>query len=377
MKGKEAVLIVGSSKDSNLFWATKFDVPDPVTFIQIDNKKILLTSSLETERARKQAKVDQVIDISLYKEKAGLENFSIYEIIPLVLKDFGVNKVVVSESFPYELGKILEDENLSVKNKKDVFFEQRTIKTKEEIEHIIEVQRNVEEVLYETLEIIRKSKIKNNIQGSFLYYQAEILTSESLRRFMNIELLKRDCFSEAGLIVSSGKQTSVPHNLGSGPLKANTPIIFDIYPRSITTKYWADMTRTVVKGQASPEFKELYSAVLDGQKKAIKMVKPGIDGFEIDKMLREFFVSKGYKTEEINGEMQGFIHATGHGVGLDIHEEPRISNLERILKPGNVFTIEPGLYYKDIGGVRIEDLVVVTKNGCENLTHFPKRLMEL
>jgi Xaa-Pro aminopeptidase len=376
MKGKQAILLVGSSKNTNLLWATKFDVPDPVTFIQIDNKKILLTSGLETKRAKKQAQVDQVINISDYKEKAGLENFSIYEIIALILKDLGVDKVVVSESFPYELGKILENENLSVRVKNEPFFEQRTIKTKQEIGYITKVQRAVEDVLQETLEIIRKSKIKKTIRGDFLYYQAEILTSENLRKFMNIELLKRDCFSEAGLIISSGEQTSMPHLLGSGPLKANTPIIFDIFPRSITTKYWADMTRTAVKGEASSEFKELYNTVLEGQKRAISMVKPGIDGFDIDKMIRNFFVSKGYKTDK--SKSQGFFHGTGHGVGLDIHEFPKIRQEKgQVLKPGNVFTIEPGLYYEDIGGIRIEDLVVVTENGCVNLTRFPKRLMEL
>ena len=376
MKGKQAILMVGSSRDSNLLYTTKFEVTDPVTFIQTDNKKILLTNSLETERAKKQAQVDQVINISAYKKEAGLENFSIYEIIPLILKDLGVEKVVVSELFPFELGKILEDEGFSIKIRNEPFFEQRIIKTQEEIEYITETQRKVEEVLYETLEIIRKSKIKNNIQGSFLYYQAEILTSESLRKFMNIELLKRNCFSEAGLIVSSGEQTSIPHLLGSGPLKANTPIIFDIFPRSITTKYWADMTRTVVKGEANSDFKELYNAVLDAQKKAISMVKPGIDGFDIDGMIRDFFVSMGYKTDKSKG--QGFFHSTGHGVGLDIHEFPRIwPKKGQVLKPGNVFTIEPGLYYENIGGVRIEDLVVVTENGCVNLTRFPKRLMEL
>ena len=376
MKGKQAVLLVGSSKNTNLFWATKFDVTNPVTFIQVDDEKTLLCYSLEAERAKKQAKVDEVINISAYKEKAGLENFSIYEIIALILKDLGVDKVVVSESFPYELGKILENEDLSVKTKNEPFFEQRTIKTQEEIGYITEVQRKVEDVLQETLKIIRKSKIKKTIRGDFLYYQAEILTSENLRRFINMELLKRDCFSEAGLIVSSGEQTSMPHNLGSGPLKANTPIIFDIFPRSITTKYWADMTRTVVKGKASSEFKELYNTVLDAQKRAIKMVRPGIDGFDIDEMIRDFFVSMGYKTDK--SKSQGFFHSTGHGVGLDIHEFPRIwPEKGQLLKPGNVFTIEPGLYYEDIGGIRIEDLVVVTENGCVNLTRFPKRLMEL
>ncbi|MCK5268215.1 MAG: aminopeptidase P family protein, partial [Spirochaetes bacterium] len=206
----------------------------------------------------------------------------------------------------------------------------------------------------------------------------EILTSEEIRRFINSELLKRDCMPVKDTITSSSDQACDVHFFGSGPLKANSAIIIDIFPRSLKTKYWSDMTRTVVKGKASPELKKLYNTVLAGQKKALAIVKAGVSGAEIDKIIRDFFIKEGYQTKEIKGKMQGFVHGTGHGVGLDIHEEPRIHQENRILlKAGNVITIEPGLYYLGLGGVRIEDTVAVTEEGCLNLAKFPKQLLEL
>ena len=142
------------------------------------------------------------------------------------------------------------------------------------------------------------------------------------------------------------------------------------------------MTRTVVKGRASDEFKRLYQTVLSAQKMAIKMIKPGIDTFDIHQAVENYFESKGYITDKINKPKKGFFHGTGHGVGLDIHEYPMITSEsgegKYILEQGNVITIEPGLYYLEIGGARIEDLLVVTENGYKNLTKSPKEnLMEL
>ena len=248
-------------------------------------------------------------------------------------------------------------------------FPSRTIKTQEEIKNIIAVQKAIEEALKEVLKIIRKSKIK----GKFLSYQGRVLPSGRIKRFINSELLQRDCLPARDTTITSGDQACDVHFRGSAPLQANSAIIIDIYPRSLKSKYWSDMTRTVVKGKASPELKKLYHTVLAGQKKALALVKPGANGKMIDQTIRDFFTAQGYKTEK----MQGFIHGTGHGVGLDIHEEPRIHQKKSILKAGNVITIEPGLYYQGLGGVRIEDTVVVTEKGCLNLAKFSKRLLEL
>jgi Xaa-Pro aminopeptidase len=189
-----------------------------------------------------------------------------------------------------------------------------------------------------------------------------------------MEFVKGGCRSE-NEIVSSGKNTSQPHNMGKGPVYANQPIIIDIYPSSVRNRYFADMTRTVVKGKASPEIKKLYNTVLEGQKLAIKNVKAGVGINSLYKSVIDYFEESGYRTELGTRNPQGFIHGLGHGVGLEIHESPslKLRNNQK-LEAGNVVTIEPGLYYPNIGGVRIEDMVLVKGNGYENLTKFPKVL---
>ncbi len=223
-------------------------------------------------------------------------------------------------------------------------------------------------------EILTLSKIKNG----YLYFGEEILTSERLRGYLREELIKNGCVPAAPMIVSSGKASSQPHNIGHGPIKAGVPIIVDIFPRSIETRYWGDITRTFVKGKASLRLKGMYQAVLGAQKLGLSMIKEGVSGKSIQKRVEQFFANRGFPFKKVDGNPQGYIHNFGHGVGLDIHEYPQIHRLnDFILKAGNTVTAEPGLYYPDFGGVRVEDLVVVTKDGYRNLTQFPKEEFEL
>jgi Xaa-Pro aminopeptidase len=157
---------------------------------------------------------------------------------------------------------------------------------------------------------------------------------------------------------------------------AHQPIVIDIFPRSSRTRYFADITRSVVRGKASTRVKAMYQAVLQAQEQALALIRDGADGAAIHHEVAKVFEHLGFATGETNGRMQGFFHGTGHGLGLEIHEPPRIGQRGAVLRSGNVVTVEPGLYYPGEGGVRIEDLVVVTDTGCRILTKFPK-LLEL
>ena len=199
------------------------------------------------------------------------------------------------------------------------------------------------------------------------------LTVEFLRKAMHLTMMERDCLGQH-TIVAPGVQAVDPHNEGSGPLKANEPIVMDVFPQHATSRYFADITRTVVKGKASDKVTRMFNAVKEGQEIAYRTIKDGADGAVIHKAIMDYFDSLGFKTGEQDGRMQGFFHGTGHGVGLEIHEPPRISVKPDILKAGMVVTVEPGLYYLDAGGIRIEDMVVVTHGGCCILTKAPKVL---
>jgi len=372
-KNNSACLIIAASEaDANMLYATRFFVPDPFIFLQINGRKIVIMSDLEVDRAKSQARVDEVLSFTKLSEKLkakGKKNPSSIDILDSILKEQGIQKIEVPGNFPIEYADKIRERGYQLQAKSEPFFEERTVKTKEEIEEIKKTQRCTEEAVAEAVKVIRESEIKD----SFLYYRGGKLTSEAIKRIINVELMKRDCVA-SHTIVAPGTQGCDPHNEGSGPLLANQSIIMDVFPHSMSTHYYADMTRTVVRGKAPDKLKRMFAAVLEGQEIAFSRIREGADGNEIHQAIMKRFDDLGFKTGEMNGRMQGFFHGTGHGLGLNVHESPSISTRKDILKAGQVVTNEPGLYYLDAGGIRIEDLVVVTKTGCENLTKFPKQL---
>ena len=211
------------------------------------------------------------------------------------------------------------------------------------------------------------------IRGDALYHNGEPLTSETVKREIKFLLLERDC-TAGHTIVAGGDQACDPHNEGSGPLHAHQSIIIDIFPRSNITGYFADLTRTVVKGDPSADLQNIYDAVLAAQNLAFDSIRADADSQAIHRALQELFENRNYETGNTDGRMQGFFHGTGHGLGLEIHEPPRIGKTPGTLRAGHIVTVEPGLYYPGRGAVRIEDLAVVTQDGCDNLTTYPKFL---
>lgn len=200
------------------------------------------------------------------------------------------------------------------------------------------------------------------------------MTSESLRRVLHVALLERGC-SARNTIVACGDQGCLPHCRGTGPIRPGRTIVFDIFPQSETSRYYADMSRTVVKGRAAPAVRRMYEAVLEGQELGISKVRSGVNGRDVDAAIRTRFEELGYRTERRNGAWVGYFHGTGHGVGLDIHEPPwLLKQRDSVLPEGAVVTVEPGLYYPGVGAVRLEDMVWVGSRGCRNLTRFPKVL---
>jgi len=175
-----------------------------------------------------------------------------------------------------------------------------------------------------------------------------------------------------GTIVAGGDQACDPHERGFGPLYANSLIILDVFPRAAKTGYFGDMTRTVLRGRASDAQRKLWETVKAGQTFALREINAGVDGMKIHQAIQKMFSDRGYPTEVRKGKNVGFFHGTGHGLGLEIHEYPRLQKV--VLKEREIVTVEPGLYYPGLGGVRIEDVVVVTKTGCKILSRFPKQL---
>ncbi len=372
-KNIDTLLMVGTSeKSADLYYATRFRAPDDVIFIWTQNEKILLVNSLEFDRACEEADVDRVLQYKDYENKVrsrGEENPTQENVIIALLEELKTKTIHVAEAFPIGLGDALRSMGKDIRVVSNPLFPKREIKTSSEVEYIRDSQKAAELGMTAALDLLHESEI----QEERLLIDGKILTSERLRRAINVALMDIEYVSNR-TIVACGEQGCDPHQEGHGPLLANQPIIIDIFPFHNQHGYFGDITRTVVKGEASKKVKALYATVLEAQKIALSSIKHGAKGDEIHSSVQRFFSSNGYHTGLQEGFIQGFFHGTGHGLGLEIHESPRISQQKDILRSGQVVTVEPGLYYRGIGGIRIEDTVVVRSNDCENLTSFPKKL---
>jgi Xaa-Pro aminopeptidase len=370
---KEGLLIIAdSAKDADMLYATGMFVPDPFVHIRVGRRKIAVFSDLEIDRAKKTLAGFEIVPLSeVIKEisKNGKGMPSLAEVALAVLRRNGVRRVTVPGTFPLEFGDLLRKRGITVRTGGTPFFKARLTKSDAEVAKIREAQEATEAAMGAAVETIRRAEIR----GDALYAGGAPLTSERVREVIAGALFARGCIA-ADTIVAGGLQGCDPHDMGSGPLPANAPIILDIFPRSSRTGYFGDMTRTVVRGRASEKVKRMFAAVLEGQEIAFRMIKAGVSGLKIHTAITKRFEQLGFPTGVIDGRMQGFFHGTGHALGLEIHEPPRISKVAATLRAGMVMTVEPGLYYTDAGGMRIEDVVVVRKDGCENLNRYPKEL---
>ena len=378
---QRTLLVIGAPQhDATAYHLSGFLAPDPVIFLRAAGKRYLAVSALEYGRAEKEAPVDELVSFDeleltrLAKElRSGARAFA--AATANLLKRLGADgsPVTVPPHFGVAYADELRARGFKIEADGRLFADMRRVKTQGEISHIEEAQRTTEEACARAVGILEEAEISGN---GTLRWRGETLTSELLRAEMEVELLKRGCAAE-GTIAAGGPQAADPHQRGSGPLRAGEAIILDIFPRNQKSRYYADMTRTFVKGEPGDELERMYDAVLEAQETALSMIRAGVNGRDVHDNVSDILHEKGYKTgkhDQKPGEplTEGFFHGTGHGVGLEVHEAPRVSTVDEELRAGDVVTVEPGLYQPGVGGVRIEDLVVVTEDGCRNLTRFPK-----
>lgn len=365
-----ARLIIGSSEQyADLYWATRFYVPDPITFLEHKGRKILIASDLEVSRARKEADADLVVSQSAVEKRLRKNGRKIRPgvVLDAILRERRIKRLQVPSYFPIQQAELLKKRGYKLEVVPDPFYPGREIKTLEEKKHITRALRATEAGIEAAINVLRKARIK---KGK-IYWNGSTLTSESLRQVIETTMMEHGALGQH-TIVACGRQAADPHCRGTGPLYANQTIVLDVFPKSMTTGYHGDITRTVVKGRASEALKKMYAAVKQSQEAGIKAIRHGVDAAQVHGEVSKSLEKAGFKTGILDGKPQGFIHSTGHGLGLDIHESPRISRLSNTLRTGHVVTVEPGLYYEKLGGIRIEDVVYVTRKGCNVLTRLPK-----
>ncbi|MGC8460239.1 MAG: M24 family metallopeptidase [Candidatus Dormibacteria bacterium] len=363
----------------NIVYATRFLAPDPVVVLDYGDHVSLWVSPLEAHRAAIEATGCTVhsteeIQISSLLGAAGSETEMWPRLVHAVLIAECCTAVRVDSTFPLGIADTLRDHDIHVTVDWTVYLRERRIKTPEEISALREVERIGLGGLEAALSLLRATSTKDGL----LYHEGAPLTGSDLVHAVESYYLAHDCITVDSICCGS-PECADPHRTTSPVIRANLPIVLDLYPYHRTSRYWADLTRTVVVGDPPEAIWKMWEAVKQAQREALDMVRPGVNARDIHRHCCDVFRDHGYGSltppyNEISSQAR-FIHGTGHGVGLEIHEFPRVSDPDVILEAGDVITIEPGLYDPHLGGIRIEDLVTVTDQGMENLTPFPKDLV--
>jgi len=370
-------------KFPDVYHVTRFLAPDPIIALDQNGEVAIVANSLEEGRVRKQSRAREVFNIDDFGAKEFAKTATSREeldagVIERFLESRGVRRVAVGSYFPLGMAERLRRVGIELVVDREL-SERRRAKRPDEIAALEATQRATEDAWAKGVEALKRATVR---EDGTLEWGGEPFTAERLRAVVESRLLELGCVSE-GAIIAPGKQAADPHMIGTGPLRAGEAIVMDIFPQNKTTRYWADMTRTVSKGEPPAEITKLYEITRRAQDAGIKALRPGITGREVHELVEDLIWEAGYDTlrpgqqRQVNGgPPRGFIHGTGHGVGLEIHEMPTVGRSGTTpLLPGDVVTVEPGIYLPELGGVRLEDMLVITETGSRNLTRAPRQLV--
>jgi Xaa-Pro aminopeptidase len=374
-RGVDGYLVLADSDEADQRYLSGFDAPDDFLTLY-DGSVHLLVSGLEYGRARKEARAETVERTADFDANAKMrehgETEGVHRLYAEFLRSHGVESVGTPSAFPFGTAEGLRERGIDLEpDHGDTIGRIRATKTDTEIDWMRESQRANEKAMATAERMLRDAD--PDVDG-VLHLDGEVLTSERVKEEIEVSLLRNGC-ALAETIVACGADAADPHDRGSGPLYEDEPIIVDIFPRSKETGYFADMTRTFCVGEPSETIREWYDLTEAAMDAAFEVLEAGVSGTEVHGAVCDLYEEAGWPTLRADESAEtGFIHSTGHGVGLDIHEYPRVSTAENELEAGQVVTIEPGLYDPEHGGVPIEDIVVVREGGYENLTSYGREL---
>ena len=371
---KPIVLIPSGEGDADFIYATGLAVETSLYIRFDEGDDVLVTTPLEIERARVQSRAVR----KLLLEEAGYEAAGPYvsyaRLAARMLRERGLESAQVSPRLQAGYLEAMREAGLEVEVDIGLFQAERRRKSSEEAGHIEASQHAAEAALVEVVSQLAQADIRDGI----LWLDEKPLTSERLYALASL-LLGEHGFVCPDMIIAGSPECAMPHYRGEGPIRANAPVIIDIFPANRNTHYHGDLTRTVVVGDIPDEIRTMHAAVLQALDAGIESIKAGTPGRDVHLGVCQVLVDRGYGTttkgfEGVDGVAK-MNHSTGHGVGLDVHEEPALRGPdENTLLEGDVVTVEPGLYLLGLGGVRIEDTGMVTKDGFKNFTTLTRSL---
>jgi Xaa-Pro aminopeptidase len=370
------VLIYGDSfRSPDMRHAVPLGVPDPFLYAEQNGSRHVFASSMEAVRLR---------ELELFDVHVG-EEFGVDELIEsgvgwrelgaqLALRavgSLGLKRASVPENFPVWLADRLRAEGVELAVDQDLFDDRRRVKTEAQLAGMRRAQRAAEAAMDACRELLRRSEIR----GDELLLDGEQLTVERVKADMSVVFAAHGTTADE-YIVAPGAQGAVGHDMGSGPIRPSTPLVVDIFPRDNASAVFTDMTRTFVVGDVPDDVREWHRLCKVALDAAVAEIRDGADGRAVWEVTCDIFEAAGEPTQRTKKAgrplADGFFHGLGHGVGLEVHEAPGMGRIsEKPLIAGDVVTVEPGLYRAGYGGVRLEDIVLVTQDGAETITDYP------
>ncbi len=378
---RTALLLAGiPSENPALYHRVRFGVGDPAAWLQlrIDDqvRTEFIVRDIEMDRARKGVRVDHIACPADYTPSgsrlSGDRATATAQAVAECLKRGGVQSVTTDRTLPFIFAWHIGQVGIAVEYSPELGVIDRRIKDAQELEWLAAAQKVTEATMLMACETVARA---NADAGGTLHHAGEVLTSERLRKMISIYLLERDYSNTHDSIVASLPLSADCHERGSGPLMTGQAVIVDIFPRCNATQYWGDCTRTVVHGDTTDELQKMHTAVVSAKRAACAVARAGVSADDVHAATKRTLAEYGYRFERgAISDAPIMPHGTGHGIGLEVHEPILLDDNGGTLLAGEVLTVEPGLYSRHFGGVRVEDMIVITDAEPVNLNALPEGL---
>ena len=376
-----ARIMAGAPKvNATLYHRIRFAVIDPVVFLEWPvrgrPRSVLIVRDIELPRARKLERIDRAASPDEFQPEGGLSGdreTAAAQAAAECLRRAGITRAVADRSLPLLFAEVLRAAGIAVECDPAWGLSDRRAKDEQELAWLRAAQQATERAMERACTMVARATAG---RGGVLMHEGAPLTAERVRAAAD-HLLLDEGYENPPAIVAPGRQGADCHALGAGPIRTGEPVIIDIFPRNRETLYCGDCTRTVVHGDPPDELVRMHAAVCRAKRAAIAAVRASATGEAVHRAALKKIHAAGYESGMIPNAPEdriAMIHGTGHGVGLDVHEPPLLTIGGPPLVAGDVVTIEPGLYCERIGGVRVEDMVLVGPDGCENFNRLPEGL---